>query len=85
MLLFSFIQFFSLRNETEQNKQKRSLKTLYQVLSNLHYKKLNLDEKFSTHIYKKYIEGLDPQKTYFTYEDIESLSPYKKPKNTKIN
>jgi carboxyl-terminal processing protease len=47
------------------------------MLTNGHYLPKDLDDDFSEHVFKTFIDGLDPSKRYFTQKDIEEFSQYK--------
>ena len=51
-------------------------KTLY-YLHYLHYSPKNLDNDYSAKIFDRYLKVLDPNKLYFTREDIEGFEKYR--------
>jgi len=51
-------------------------KTLY-YLQFGHYSPKKLDDEYSSRIFDDYLKTLDPNKIYFTQEDIDSFEPYR--------
>lgn len=47
------------------------------VIDRYHYRNLPLDDKLSQSILDRYLESLDPNRSFFTAEDIASFSVYK--------
>ena len=58
-------------------KHREQSKLIYQLLSEYHYKKINLDDSLSEKVLKKYINSLDPNKEYFFNSDINYFNQYK--------
>nr|BFF39971.1 hypothetical protein BACY1_17760 [Tenacibaculum mesophilum] len=50
---------------------------LKNILSRYHYVQKKLNDDFSEHVYNTFIDGLDPNKRYFTQEDLKEFSQYK--------
>ncbi|WP_233861032.1 carboxy terminal-processing peptidase [Tenacibaculum piscium] len=50
---------------------------LKNILSRYHYVKKELNDDFSEHVYTSFIDGLDPNKRYFTQEDLKEFSQFK--------
>ena len=48
-----------------------------QVLQRYHYRKPKLNDELSSRIFDKYIESLDPNKSFFTRGDIQSFEKYR--------
>ncbi len=48
-----------------------------QVLQKYHYRKVKLDDDLSSRIFDKYLESLDPNKSFFTREDIREFEKYR--------
>lgn len=46
-------------------------------MSNYHYKKTRLDDALSAEILDRYLESLDPNRSYFLQEDIAAFSKYR--------
>ncbi|OSY87493.1 peptidase S41 [Tenacibaculum holothuriorum] len=67
-------------NETvtkDPNKDRIIIYVLKNILSRFHYVQKELNDDFSEHVYKNFIDGLDPNKRYFTQEDLKEFSQYK--------
>ncbi len=47
------------------------------VMEKYHYKKVALDDAFSEKIYKRYLESLDPNRSFFTAKDIQRFDKYR--------
>ncbi len=56
---------------------KRATDLITHFISNYHYKKTPLDDQLSSRILDKYIESLDPNRSYFIEEDINSFQKYR--------
>ena len=73
----------TLTKETELNaltptlSHKRATDLITHFISNYHYKKTPLDDQLSEKIFDKYIESLDPNRSYFIEEDINNFNQYK--------
>lgn len=52
---------------------RRATRLITHVLGNAHYKKVPLDDELSAQVYARYIEGLDPNRSYFTQSDIAAF------------
>ncbi len=48
-----------------------------QVLQKYHYRKVKLDDELSSHIFDKYLESCDPNKSFFTQEDVREFEKYR--------
>lgn len=66
---------FNLKNDPE--KDKVLISVINYMLSRGHFVVKQLDDDFSTVVYNKFIDGLDPSKRYFTQEDLNEFSKYK--------
>ncbi|MEJ6648855.1 MAG: hypothetical protein QNL24_16185, partial [Akkermansiaceae bacterium] len=47
---------------------------MVRMLQNGHYGRLAYDEKLGSRFLNEYLEGVDPQKVYFTQEEIDDLN-----------
>ncbi len=56
---------------------KRATDLITHFISNYHYKKTPLDDQLSAKILDKYIESLDPNRSYFISEDINKFEKYR--------
>lgn len=63
--------------KNDPDKDKVLISVINYMLTNGHYVPKDMDDDFSEHVFKSFIEGLDPSKRYFTKEDIREFSKYK--------
>ncbi|MFK8067440.1 MAG: carboxy terminal-processing peptidase [Gammaproteobacteria bacterium] len=56
---------------------KRATDLITSFISNYHYKKTPLDDQLSEQILDKYLESLDPNRSYFLLEDISKFEKYR--------
>lgn len=56
--------------------QKRATELITHFMKNYHYKKTPLDDTLSAAILRTYLETLDPNRSYFTRQDIDSFRQY---------
>jgi carboxyl-terminal processing protease len=82
--IIPFVAFFILISsfttdpvKNDPEKDKVLISVINYMLTNGHYLPKELDDDFSAHVFKTFIEGLDPSRRYFTQEDIEGFSTYK--------
>ncbi len=82
--IIPFVAFFILISsftttpvKNDPEKDKVLISVINYMLSNGHYLQKELDDDFSEHVFKSFIEGLDPSRRYFTQKDIEDFSRYK--------
>ncbi|BAO45170.1 carboxy terminal-processing peptidase [Thiolapillus brandeum] len=59
------------------NSQRQTALILNRVLERYHYRKVPLDDKLSEKILNRYLEALDPNKSFFTQADIDGFSHYR--------
>ena len=55
----------------------RATKIITDFLGRYHYRKIELDDEFSSIIYKNFLDTLDPTKSYFLATDIARFDKYK--------
>ena len=55
------------------------------ILNKYHYKSINLDDSLSTHMFDRYIQRLDYNRSYFLKSDIDSFEPYRYTLDDAIN
>ncbi|MFM1891823.1 MAG: hypothetical protein RLZ44_900, partial [Pseudomonadota bacterium] len=60
---------------TRQHRQSALIIT--KVVERFHYRKTALDDSLSEDILERYLEALDPNKSFFTAEDIAQLAPFR--------
>jgi len=53
-----------------------SAKIITQLIERFHYKKTRLDNEQSEEILEQYLKSLDPNRSFFTQEDIDSFGRY---------
>ena len=63
--------------KNDPDKDKVLISVINYMLTNGHYVPKDMDDDFSEHVFKSFIEGLDPSKRYFTKEDIREFSKHK--------
>ncbi len=59
------------------NVQRQTALIVNRVLERYHYRKMELDDALSEKILERYLESLDPNKSFFTQQDIKSFDKYK--------
>jgi carboxyl-terminal processing protease len=52
-------------------------KELVNLIENFHYKKVRIDDSFSSDVFDRYIKSLDPGKTYFLQSDIADFEQFR--------
>ena len=88
ILFLYFIYFALLTSKTDENRKKGDssidyekwtniIKKTREVLNSRHYNAPEIDDEFSLTVYKKILDGFDPNKLFFTRDDIKLLSQYK--------
>lgn len=84
VIVGSFLAFQTMGTgkSTPPSKYEEILKLVGQRLAEDHYSPQNIDDAFSKKVFKKYIDQLDPDKTYFLQSDIDLL---KKKYETRID
>ncbi len=55
----------------------RTTKLVHYLLDNSHFKKIPLDDHFSEEVLNRYIDRLDPAKSFFLQEDIDQFAAIK--------
>ena len=76
-LLFSNIIFSNTVSKSDPEKDRVIIYVLKNILSRYHYVQKDLNDDFSAHVYTNFIDGLDPNKRYFTQEDLKEFSQFK--------
>lgn len=56
--------------------QQQATRLITRFISQYHFKKTPLDDDLSAQIFKRYIESLDPNRSYFLASDMEELEAY---------
>ncbi|MCC7411720.1 MAG: carboxy terminal-processing peptidase [Gammaproteobacteria bacterium] len=57
--------------------QERATKLIAHFIANYHYKKAGLDDSLSEQVFERYLEALDPTRSFFTAADLEAWSAQK--------
>lgn len=57
-------------------KYERILKNVSELLEEIHYSPKNIDDKFSSEVFKKFLKEVDAEKKIFLKSDIQELSKY---------
>src|SRR6478735_5923918 len=57
-------------------KYERILKNVSELLEEIHYSPKNIDDKFSSEVFNKFIEQVNIEKKFFLKSDIQELSKY---------
>ena len=68
---------FTTKEFNDTDKDKVLIDLITYVLQKGHYSPSDINDEFSTEVYKDFINGLDPLKRYFLASDIEEFSKYK--------
>ena len=76
-LLFSNSIYSNTVSNTDPDKDRVIVYVLKNILSRYHYVQKELNDDFSEHVYNSFIDGLDPNKRYFTQEDLKEFSQFK--------
>ncbi|WP_299673728.1 carboxy terminal-processing peptidase [uncultured Tenacibaculum sp.] len=63
--------------KNDPEKDKLIIYVLKNLLTRGHYVQKDLNDDFSEHVYNEFITSLDPNKRYFTQEDLKEFSQYK--------
>jgi carboxyl-terminal processing protease len=72
---FFAFQSFS-KTSNPPGKYDKILRNVGQMLMEAHYSPKDINDEFSKGIFKKYLNDLDPDKTIFLKEDLETLKKY---------
>ena len=63
-------------NGTSLSTQQKILTTLGTIIEQNHYKPKPINDNFSEHIFKKFLDDVDPEKNIFLQSDITALKKY---------
>ena len=64
-------------NHTDPEKDKILLYILRNILTRSHFVVKDMNDDFSEYVFTEFIDGLDPNKRYFTQKDIKDFEKYK--------
>ncbi|MCG1036000.1 carboxy terminal-processing peptidase [Polaribacter sargassicola] len=78
-LLFNSLQLKATNTiiEPDSDKDKLIIYILRNILTRSHYVVKDINDDFSEYVYNEFINGLDPNKRYFTQDDLKEFSKYK--------
>ena len=81
---------FTTKTFDDPNKDKTLIELITYVLQNGHYDAKEINDSFSTEVYKDYLEAIDPLKRYFYASDVQEFEKYRtllddQIKNTEIS
>lgn len=71
------IQAVSNVNHSDPEKDKILLYILRNILTRSHFVVKDMNDDFSEYVFTEFIDGLDPNKRYFTQKDIKDFEKYK--------
>ncbi|MGJ8745753.1 carboxy terminal-processing peptidase [Polaribacter sp.] len=78
LLLLSFkAPASNVKTDPDPEKDKVLIYMLKNILTRMHYVEKEMNDDLSEQIFHGFIEGLDPNKRYFTEKDIKEFSKYK--------
>ncbi|WP_405608267.1 carboxy terminal-processing peptidase [Polaribacter sp. Asnod1-A03] len=79
ILLFNSLQVKATNNTAvlDSDKDKIIIYILRNILTRSHYVVKDINDDFSEYVYNEFINGLDPNKRYFTQKDLKDFSKFK--------
>ena len=78
LLLNSFnVQANNTNSNSDPEKDKILIYILRNILTRSHFVVKDMNDDFSEYVYDEFINGLDPNKRYFTQKDLKDFSEYK--------
>ncbi|MFD2530438.1 MULTISPECIES: carboxy terminal-processing peptidase [Polaribacter] len=77
LMLFSSLQANTKFSEPDPEKDKILVYVLKNILTRGHFVVKDMNDNFSEQVFNSFIDGLDPNKRYFTQKDIKKFSKYK--------
>ena len=72
-LFFAFNTFKPADQETQENRHRKLLSTIGQLLESEHYSPRKIDDAFSKDVFDAYLKTLDPEKNILLQSDVDSL------------
>ncbi len=89
LLVFSFVgvagaaflfgnasSIFGKNNTPDPQKDAEIMRTVLEGLNRMHFQPKDLDDKFSSDLYRTYLDDLDGGKRFFTQEDLQAFEPF---------
>ena len=77
LMLFTSIQANNDIENSDPEKDKILVYVLKNILTRGHFLVKDMNDDFSEQVYKSFIDGLDPNKRYFTQKDLKEFSKFK--------
>ncbi|ARV06559.1 tail-specific protease [Polaribacter sp. SA4-10] len=77
LLISSFTAQATTKSDPDPEKDKILIYVLKNILTRGHFVEKDINDNFSEHVFKSFIDGLDPNKRYFTQKDLKEFSKYK--------
>ncbi len=71
------VSLVSEQDLTPHRANRQAALIMTRVMEKYHYKKVELDDAFSEKIFKRYLDTLDPNRSFFTAKDIERFQKYR--------
>ena len=68
-----------------QGFSQQQAKALVQTIQQKHYSPRTIDDEFSQFLFDQFLEGLDPEKLFFTAADLNGLSSFRKILDDELN
>ncbi len=76
LILFVLCQVVTSAEELTENWQRKVNQVLGKTLENYHYVDQNIDDNFSKRVFRLFLNKIDPNKTFFTENQIIDLTSY---------
>ena len=84
--LYLAIYFLPFGNAVySQGFSQQQAKALVQTIQQKHYSPRTIDDEFSQFLFDQFLEGLDPEKLFFTAADLNGLSSFRKILDDELN
>ncbi|NND33284.1 MAG: carboxy terminal-processing peptidase [Saprospiraceae bacterium] len=71
-----FLKSHRVGESDQAKKEFFTLQAVIQFMDRVHYKPKSLDDELSKHVYKSFLQSIDPAKRFLTQADIDLLTPY---------
>ncbi|MEP6646367.1 MAG: carboxy terminal-processing peptidase [Saprospiraceae bacterium] len=75
--ILAYVGLAFYRQPENESKEKLILQAVVQLLSQLHFKTVTLDDNFSHKLYDTYLDRLDGMKRFLTIQDVDLLDDYR--------
>ncbi len=77
VLAVSSCSFTTKKFDSDSDKDKVLIELITYVIEQGHYDMRQIDDDFSNHVYKDFLESLDPMKRHFTRKDLKDFEDFK--------